>query len=316
MTPRADAAPVFVDLNIDDAAAAEAGEGMKRGGQWRVQKFGGTCVSAAERIASAAQLVLQGAERGERQASYITHILHSCICSEYVNTPQASMGRRPRHEVRVEQRNLACGLWPMGRSLFTLPSYWRQPVRHPASSRGRAEDAMFDEQEHISMCISVTSQMLHRAAQVVVVSAMGSHPSSPVKVTDLLLNMVSKAVRQDEAFLLDLAALQVEFHVRSEGRLAFVPIPLKCASSALLCVCAVAQVHAILSHQLACILVKAASSAGSTAAPAAAIGTDPHVIERSTLRCCTVVLSRGFHPTCHRRNMWIRQSRCWATGGC
>jgi bifunctional aspartokinase / homoserine dehydrogenase 1 len=44
---------------------------------------------------------------------------------------------------------------------------------------------------------------------VVVVSAMGAHPSSPVKVTDLLLNMVAKAQRQDEAFLLDLAALQV-----------------------------------------------------------------------------------------------------------
>ncbi len=40
-------------------------------------------------------------------------------------------------------------------------------------------------------------------------SAMGSHPSSPIKVTDLLLNMVAKAQRQDEAFLLDLAALQV-----------------------------------------------------------------------------------------------------------
>ena len=42
------------------------------------------------------------------------------------------------------------------------------------------------------------------------VSAMGAHPSSPVKVTDLLLNMVAKAQRQDEAFLLDLAALQVQ----------------------------------------------------------------------------------------------------------
>ncbi len=45
--------------------------------------------------------------------------------------------------------------------------------------------------------------------QVIVVSAMGSHPESKVKVTDLLLNMVAKAVRQDDAFLLDLAALQV-----------------------------------------------------------------------------------------------------------
>ncbi|KAH7620331.1 putative Bifunctional aspartokinase/homoserine dehydrogenase 2, chloroplastic [Nannochloris sp. 'desiccata'] len=49
-------------------------------------------------------------------------------------------------------------------------------------------------------------------SKVVVVSAMGSSPSSPVKVTDLLINMVNKAARQDEGFLLDLAALQ-EKHV-------------------------------------------------------------------------------------------------------
>lgn len=40
-------------------------------------------------------------------------------------------------------------------------------------------------------------------------SAMGSAPESPVKVTDLLLNMIAKAARQDAAFLVDLAALQV-----------------------------------------------------------------------------------------------------------
>ena len=45
--------------------------------------------------------------------------------------------------------------------------------------------------------------------KMVVVSAMGSHPSSPVKVTDLLLNMVAKASKQNQAFLIDLAALQV-----------------------------------------------------------------------------------------------------------
>jgi aspartokinase len=44
--------------------------------------------------------------------------------------------------------------------------------------------------------------------KLVVVSAMGAHPSSPVKVTDLLLNMVAKASQQDQAFLIDLAALQ------------------------------------------------------------------------------------------------------------
>lgn len=44
--------------------------------------------------------------------------------------------------------------------------------------------------------------------KVVVVSAMGSHPSSPVKVTDLLLNMIKRAANSDAAFLLDLATLQ------------------------------------------------------------------------------------------------------------
>lgn len=50
--------------------------------------------------------------------------------------------------------------------------------------------------------------------KVVVVSAMGSHPTSLVKVTDVLLNMVAKASRQDEGFLLDLAAIQ-EKHVET-----------------------------------------------------------------------------------------------------
>jgi len=50
--------------------------------------------------------------------------------------------------------------------------------------------------------------------KLVVVSAMGSHPSSPVKVTDLLLNMVAKASKQDQAFLIDLAALQAILSAR------------------------------------------------------------------------------------------------------
>ena len=52
------------------------------------------------------------------------------------------------------------------------------------------------------------------ASKVVVVSAMGSHVTSPLKVTDLLINMVNKAARQDEGFLLDLASLQ-EKHVEA-----------------------------------------------------------------------------------------------------
>lgn len=59
-----------------------------------------------------------------------------------------------------------------------------------------------------NLCRCTQRGSLH-CLQVVVVSAMGAHPSSPIKVTDLLLNTVAKAQRQDEAFLLDLAALQV-----------------------------------------------------------------------------------------------------------
>ena len=45
-----------------------------------------------------------------------------------------------------------------------------------------------------------------------VVSAMGSHPSSPTKVTDLLINMVTKSSNQDASFEEDLEALR-EKHV-------------------------------------------------------------------------------------------------------
>jgi hypothetical protein len=44
----------------------------------QVHKFGGTCVSAAERIASAAQLVLKNAESGDRQVT-AAPILRVCI---------------------------------------------------------------------------------------------------------------------------------------------------------------------------------------------------------------------------------------------
>ena len=51
-------------------------------------------------------------------------------------------------------------------------------------------------------------------SKVAVVSAMGSHPTSPTKVTDLLLNMVSKSSKQDPTFVEDLDALQ-EKHVQA-----------------------------------------------------------------------------------------------------
>jgi aspartokinase/homoserine dehydrogenase 1 len=52
----------------------------------------------------------------------------------------------------------------------------------------------------------------------VIVSALGSKPGNPLKVTDLLLNMIKKASQSDAAFLLDLAALQ-EKHILSAKEL-------------------------------------------------------------------------------------------------
>lgn len=50
--------------------------------------------------------------------------------------------------------------------------------------------------------------------KILVVSAMGSHPTSPTKVTDLILRMIDKAAKQDVGFMMDLAALQ-EKHVNT-----------------------------------------------------------------------------------------------------
>eukprot|EP00889_Picochlorum_renovo_P003952 jgi/Picre1/30982/NNA_006340.t1 len=49
-------------------------------------------------------------------------------------------------------------------------------------------------------------------SKVAVVSAMGSHPSSPTKVTDLLINMTVKSSKQDQSFVEDLEKLK-EKHV-------------------------------------------------------------------------------------------------------
>jgi len=55
--------------------------------------------------------------------------------------------------------------------------------------------------------------------RVVVVSAMGSAPGQPVKVTDLILNMIKRAAAKDAAFLLDLAALQDKHVETAKGLL-------------------------------------------------------------------------------------------------
>eukprot|EP00210_Caulerpa_lentillifera_P002135 g2049.t1 len=50
--------------------------------------------------------------------------------------------------------------------------------------------------------------------RVVIVSAMGSHETSPVKVTDLILRMLQKASQSDQSFTEDLESLQ-EKHIKA-----------------------------------------------------------------------------------------------------
>ena len=104
------------------------------------------------------------------------------------------------------------------------------PLRHSSSSRSSGAPrprcmGRYDGRLHVAQvhkfggtCVAAAERISEVAQliaedeaeqKLVVVSAMGSHPSSPVKVTDLLLNMVAKASKQDQAFLIDLAALQV-----------------------------------------------------------------------------------------------------------
>jgi hypothetical protein len=97
----------------------------------------------------------------------------------------------------------------------------------PDSAQGCPRGADWQVHKFGGTCMSTAERMRAAAklviddpspGKVVVVSAMGSHPSNPVKVTDLILNMISKAARQDAGFLVDLAALQ-EKHVESAKQL-------------------------------------------------------------------------------------------------
>ncbi|CAD7695273.1 unnamed protein product [Ostreobium quekettii] len=60
-----------------------------------------------------------------------------------------------------------------------------------------------------AMRVAVADPAEHK---LVVVSAMGSTPASPMKVTDIMLSMIDKAARQDVGFMTDLSVLQ-EKHV-------------------------------------------------------------------------------------------------------
>ena len=55
----------LAEVTAADSDSAE--EGCNRGKHWQVHKFGGTCVSAAERIAAVAKLVVEAAAEGQQQ---------------------------------------------------------------------------------------------------------------------------------------------------------------------------------------------------------------------------------------------------------
>ncbi len=106
-------------------------------------------------------------------------------------------------------------------------------LQQPATGPSGAGDAGFQRGAHWQVhkfggtCMAAAERIRAAAelvikepgsAKVVVVSAMGSHPTSPLKVTDVILNMIKRAEKQDAAFLLDLAALQ-DKHVETAKRL-------------------------------------------------------------------------------------------------
>ena len=126
--------------------------------------------------------------------------------------------------------------------------------------------------------------------KLVVVSAMGSHPSSPVKVTDLLLNMVAKASKQDQAFLIDLAALQV----RVMGCFKLFCTPAMCMTSA-----PESSTHAYHSSR----------SAAKDMFLCRHCCTTRHAGMQASHGCAD-----SSAPACCRRSMWKRRSSCWVRG--
>ncbi len=71
--------------------------GCPRGHQWQVHKFGGTCVSAAERIQRVAQLVVD-ASADSQQARFDTPALrHSIALTSQQAAPNCLACRRDAH---------------------------------------------------------------------------------------------------------------------------------------------------------------------------------------------------------------------------
>lgn len=184
----------------------------------QVHKFGGTCVSAAERIASAAQLVLKGAQNGEQQVCFGATVMDHCrsrlsLLAAVISCPDnrckcAVVFKGVGNATQQQQRNLSMAhVWHHAGAMRSCCPASRASTVSAGTLKNRAHAVNASYGASGPRPDKRTKSL--SPPQVVVVSAMGSHPSSPIKVTDLLLNMVAKAQRQDEAFLLDLAALQV-----------------------------------------------------------------------------------------------------------
>lgn len=111
----------------------------------------------------------------------------------------------------------------------------RAAVAEPASLMAEAEDAFprgahWEVHKFGGTCVAAPERILDAARvmttgadgggdrRLIVVSAMGSTTTSPLKVTDLLLNMVDKAARQDDGFTSDLEKLE-EKHVDAATKL-------------------------------------------------------------------------------------------------
>lgn len=130
--------------------------------------------------------------------------------------------------------------------------------------------------------------------KLVVVSAMGSHPSSPVKVTDLLLNMVAKASQQDQAFLIDLAALQARTGRTLMSGVRLVGLVKK------------SWLEAALGKHTECSSKMQAAALLITANTGTLLNV--LTLHRKSFRAATCVW-------CCRRSMWRLPSCCWARAG-
>jgi aspartokinase/homoserine dehydrogenase 1 len=116
--------------------------------------------------------------------------------------PAAAAGGKPRRTTRGRRQQHICSVLmedkPAVADKFMRGSHW-QVHKFGGTCMAAAER------------IRAAAELILKEpgeCKVVVVSAMGSHPTSPAKVTDLILDMIKRAARQDAAFLLDLAALQ------------------------------------------------------------------------------------------------------------